>query len=182
MNPSVWLPPATPFTAQVTAVFEVPVTIALNCSVPKFGTFAANGETTTLTLTTGINVTVTVAEADARGSSSETANTVTCGGVGTVAGAVYNPVAEMVPFAEPPATLHTTLVLNVSVNAAVNCCVWLMTTFAIVGVTETCTTFPAVPLLHPLIKQIAAMATNKDCRRGMGMLPRAARNLRSLPS
>jgi hypothetical protein len=31
--PTVELPPATPFTCQVTAVLEVPVTVAVNCCV-----------------------------------------------------------------------------------------------------------------------------------------------------
>jgi hypothetical protein len=31
MMPTVWFPPATPFTLQVTPLFELPVTVAANC-------------------------------------------------------------------------------------------------------------------------------------------------------
>ena len=47
INPTVWLPPAMPFTSQVTAVLCEPFTDAVNCCVPKFATFAALGDTLT---------------------------------------------------------------------------------------------------------------------------------------
>ena len=47
--PTVELPPATPFTAQVTVVFEDPVTVALNCCVLPSRTFALAGDTETVT-------------------------------------------------------------------------------------------------------------------------------------
>src|SRR5690242_8776164 len=40
MVPAVEFPPTTPFTAQITAVFEVLVTVAVNCCVPEVGTVA----------------------------------------------------------------------------------------------------------------------------------------------
>jgi hypothetical protein len=48
--PVVELPPVTPFTCQVTAVFELPVTPALNQAVAPARTFALEGETLTVTL------------------------------------------------------------------------------------------------------------------------------------
>src|ERR1700687_5847021 len=86
MNPKVWLPPAMPLTCQVTAVLGVPSTDAVNCCVPKFGTVAALGDT--LTELEEAVVTVTVADVDFVESACEVAVTVTCGGFGTVAGAV----------------------------------------------------------------------------------------------
>ena len=44
------LPPATPFTCHVTAVFDDPVTVALNDCVAPARTFALAGETETVTL------------------------------------------------------------------------------------------------------------------------------------
>jgi hypothetical protein len=41
-------PPAVPFTLQVTAVFEFPLTIALNCAVPPARTLAVDGVTVTV--------------------------------------------------------------------------------------------------------------------------------------
>jgi hypothetical protein len=70
----------------VTAVFDDPVTLAVNCCVPKLATLAAPGDTTTATDDGG--VTVTAAVADFVVSAWEMAVTVTCAGVGTLAGAV----------------------------------------------------------------------------------------------
>src|SRR5713226_367845 len=133
MNPKVWLPPAMPLTSQVTAVLGAPFTDAVNCCVPKFATLAAVGDTLT---EVGGPVTVTVADADFVESACEVAVTVTCGGFGTVAGAVYSPVLEMVPFAAPPATLQATAVFDVPVTVAVNCCVLPTATLTEVGATE----------------------------------------------
>src|SRR5258708_8481394 len=49
INPVAWLPPATVFTCQVTAVFVVPVTAAVNCCVAKLLTVGVAGVTVTLT-------------------------------------------------------------------------------------------------------------------------------------
>ena len=44
MVPAALFPPATPFTSQVTAVFDAPVTVAVNCWLPPAGTLADAGE------------------------------------------------------------------------------------------------------------------------------------------
>ncbi len=114
--------------------FGAPFTDAVNCCVPKFATLAALGET--LTELGVAVVTVTVADADFVESACEVAVTVACGGFGTVAGAVYSPLLEMVPFEAPPATLQATAVFDVPVTVAVNCCVLPTATLAAVGATE----------------------------------------------
>jgi hypothetical protein len=50
MNPVVRLPPVTLFTCHVTAVFDVPVTVALNCMVPNTFTEGAGSFTVTVIL------------------------------------------------------------------------------------------------------------------------------------
>src|ERR671924_404593 len=102
---------APPATLQVTAVFVVPVTVAVNCCGCPTGTLTAEGETDTLTFCR----TVTVAEADFVGSAAEVAVTVTWGGAGGVEGAVKRPVVPIVPFSAPPATLQVTAVFVVPV-------------------------------------------------------------------
>jgi hypothetical protein len=87
MNPTDWFPPTIPLTSQLTAVLGVPFTDAVNCCVPKFATEAALGETLTVLEATA-GATVTVAAPDFVLSACELAVTVTCGGFGTVAGAV----------------------------------------------------------------------------------------------
>jgi hypothetical protein len=87
MNPTDWFPPAIPLTSQLTAVLGDPFTDAVNCCVPKFATEAALGDTLT-ELETAAAVTVTVADPDFEPSFCEVAVNVTCGGFGTVAGAV----------------------------------------------------------------------------------------------
>jgi hypothetical protein len=67
-----------------TLVFVVPVTVAMNCFCAPAVTWTAAGEM--LTATGG--TIVTTAEPDLDGSANEAAVTVTCGGVGTLAGAV----------------------------------------------------------------------------------------------
>jgi len=64
-----------------------PFTAAVNCCVPKFATETALGETLTVLATAAV-VTVSVAEPVLVLSFCEVAVTVTCGGFGTVAGAV----------------------------------------------------------------------------------------------
>src|SRR6516164_2138299 len=48
MVPVLPLPPVTPFTSQVTAVFEVPVTVALNWVCAPSATLTVEGETETV--------------------------------------------------------------------------------------------------------------------------------------
>src|SRR5713101_7416141 len=85
----------------------------------------------------GAVVTVTVAFADLLVSACAIAVTVTVAGLGTVAGAVYRPAVEIVPTVEfppvTPFTCHVTAVLLLPVTVAVNCCVVLTTTDALVG-------------------------------------------------
>jgi len=82
--PTVALPPAIPFTLQVTAVFAVPVTVAVNCCVAPVTTEALVG----LTVTATPETIVTDAEADLVGSNWLVAITVTVAGEGTADGAV----------------------------------------------------------------------------------------------
>jgi hypothetical protein len=74
--PVVELPPAVPFTSQVTFWFEFPWTAALNWSEPKVWTDAGFGDTETLILACS----VTLAEADLVVSTWETAVTLTVAG------------------------------------------------------------------------------------------------------
>lgn len=110
-----------PVTLQVTAVFEFPVTFALNCSCSPATTCAVVGEI--VTATGGMMVTVAVAEEVA--SATDVTFTVTCGGLGTLEGAVYSPVEVIFPHALPlhplPLTLQVTLVLAVPVTVATKC-------------------------------------------------------------
>jgi len=119
MNPVAWLPPATPSTSQVTFVLAVPVTFAVNCSVPNTPTVDDGALTDTVTLGAAA-VTVMVADPDFDEFACEVAVTVTVAGFGTFAGAVYNPVGEIVPFAAPPITAQVTAVSDVPVTVAVN--------------------------------------------------------------
>jgi hypothetical protein len=76
-------------------------------------------------------------------SAAETAVTVTTGGEGTVIGAVYTPVAEIMPtVAFPPATLLTlqvTVVLEDPLTVAMNVWVMPVCTLAVIGVIDTMT-------------------------------------------
>jgi hypothetical protein len=139
--PTVEFPPMILFTSQVTAVFDVPVTVAVNCCVPPTTTVADEGET--LTATVVDETIVTWAEPDFVGSACDTAVTVTVLGFGTFAGAVYSPLEEIVPTVEfPPVTLFTsqvTAVFDVPVTVAVNCCVPFAATVAGEGETVTVT-------------------------------------------
>jgi len=99
--PSEAEPPATLFTSHVTVVVLDPVTVAVYCPVWPNNTFAGP---LTPTVT---GSTVTPVEPIVVFESTLTAEIVTAVEVVTV-GAVYNPVAEIVPTVElPPATLFT---------------------------------------------------------------------------
>lgn len=138
INPKAWLPPAMPLTSQVTAELGEPFTDAVNCCVPKLATVAALGDTVTeLEAPAALVVTVTAADADFVASACAVAVTVTCGGFGAVAGAVYKPEFVMVPSDAPPATLQVTALFGVPATVAVNCCVFPMATLAVAGTTET---------------------------------------------
>ena len=85
--PTVALPPETPFTLQVTAVFEEFVTVAVNCRVRLRRTLALVGEM--LTFIDGGFTSVTAALPTAGGETEVSlACTFTVAGEGTVDGAV----------------------------------------------------------------------------------------------
>ena len=79
------LPPAAPSTLQFTVVFDVPVTVAVNCCVAPVRIVAEVGETETATEGAVI---VTMAAPDSLGFPVTAADTVTGFEFGTVAGAV----------------------------------------------------------------------------------------------
>jgi hypothetical protein len=118
MVPNVEPPPVTPFTFQVTDLFVVLVTVAVNCFVVFTRTLALVGEMLTPTGGGGGGgagfVTVTVALPTAAGVAALLlACTVTVAGVGGVRGAVYVPFTESikptVPFPPTaPFTSHVT--------------------------------------------------------------------------
>jgi hypothetical protein len=85
MVPVVVLPPATPFTDQLTLVLVEPVTVAPKGWVAETCTEALVGETDT---DTAAGVMVTAAEALVVESAALVAATVTVAGEGTLAGAV----------------------------------------------------------------------------------------------
>ena len=70
-------------------------------------------------------VMVTAAAPDLVGSDSSAAVTATVGGLGALAGAVYNPLLLMLPHVDPlhplPETLQTTSELELPVTVALNC-------------------------------------------------------------
>src|SRR5262249_55925309 len=78
-----------------------------------------------------------------------TAATVTVAGFGTAPGAVYSPVASILPIALLPGvipfTVQLTALLLLPVTEAVNCCFWLGTRFAVGGDTLTVTPPPPPP-------------------------------------
>jgi hypothetical protein len=134
-------PPTIPSTSQFTAVLVVPETVAVNCCESPTCTLALPGEIVTDT-GVGAGRIVTVALADCVEAKALCALTTT-GLVGTVAGALYKPVEEIVPTEEfPPATPPTsqfTAVLVVPETVAVNCCERPTPTLALPGeiVTDT---------------------------------------------
>ena len=74
---------------------------------------------------------------------------------GAVAGAVYSPPEEIVPQATPlqpdPVAVQFTVVLEVPVTEAVNCCVAPTASVTVVGDTATETTAGVVPVpLRPI--------------------------------
>ena len=112
-----------PLTLQVTAVFEVPVTLALKSCMPEVGTEALVG--LMLNNTASAATTVTFAETDLVGSATLVAFTVTVAGEGTLDGEVYCPLLEMIPHATPvqpaPVTVQVTAVFGVPATIPTNC-------------------------------------------------------------
>ena len=99
--PTVELPPLTLLTYQVTPLLVLVFTLAVNCAVKRTCTVADFGVTKTVTEVPG-GTTVTAALPDLLGSATLTAVIVSVGFDGGVAGAVNNPVEEMVPTLESP--------------------------------------------------------------------------------
>jgi hypothetical protein len=109
-------------------------------------------------------VSVTTAEAVALLSALLDAVTVIVGGDGIALGAVYKPLGEIVPtVALPPATPpanHVTLLFDVPVTVAWNCCGWLRATLICVGCKTTVTTEGPVEVI-PAQPGISTVATQK---------------------
>ena len=143
------------FTSQVTAVFDVPVTEAVNCFVCPVATEAEAGEMET-EIPAEAPLIVTGAMATLLESAELTAAMFTVAGDGAVAGAVYRPEPEIVPTVElPPVTAFTsqvTAVFDEPVTDAVNCCVWPVWIEADAGEIETET------VAEPAVKLISATA------------------------
>jgi hypothetical protein len=164
----------TPLRLHVTAVFVEPVTLAVNCCVFPAPTCAVVGEMLTAT---GGRI-VTDADAVLVLSAVEVATTVTSAGLGTAPGAVYKPLAEIVPQLVPeqpaPVRLHATAVFVVLVTVAVNCCVFPVTTFAVVGEILTMTGRTIVTVADAdLLVSATEIAVTVTCG-GLGTAPGAA--------
>jgi hypothetical protein len=94
-----------PLTLHVTAVFVVPVTVAVNSCIPLRLSMAVVGAT--ITATGGAMVIIAVATSV--GSATLVAVRVTVAGLGTVAGAKYSPLEFTVPTVEFPPAIPFTL-------------------------------------------------------------------------
>jgi hypothetical protein len=96
---------------------------------------------------------VTVARPDLDASATDVADTVTMGGLGTVAGAVYRPAPVITPQATPlqpdPESFHVTAVFDVPETVAVNCCCVPVTSVTATGDTETLTATMRVTIADP---------------------------------
>jgi hypothetical protein len=115
---------------QVTAVFVVPVTVAVNCWVWPAVRVALGGLTET-----PMTLRLTVAPPDLVASATPVAVTVTAWELVMLAGAVYSPLAEMLPTLG--LIVQVTAVFVVPVTVAVNCWVWPAVSVTLGGLTET---------------------------------------------
>ena len=158
--PSVELPPAMPFTLQVTALEDAPAILAVNACPAPVETVAEVGEIP-ITIPP---VSVTMADPVAVLSVMLDAVTVMVGGEGIALGAVYKPLGEIVPtLALPPGTPpanHVTLLFDVPVTVAWNCCDWLKGMLICVGCKTTVTTAGPVEVT-PAQPGIATAAMQK---------------------
>jgi hypothetical protein len=138
-----------PESFQVTPLFAGSfVTVAVNACIAPACTLAVGGATVTA-IGAGAAVTVIVAEADFVVSATDVAVSVTVGGVGTFAGAVYviatpepldaaDNVPHVAPLQPAPESAHVTPLLAGSlVTVAVNGCAAPTCTLAVVGATVT---------------------------------------------
>ena len=160
--PVVWLPPVTPLTCQVTDVLGTPLTVAVNCCVVKMATLAGFGVTVTATCC----AIVTVADPWSALLAAETAVTITVAGLGMVPGAVYKPLALMLPTVVlPPVvpfTCQVTAVFVVPETVARNCLVVPGLRVAAAGVTVTVMAGGGgVPLPHEPRNRAARLEKNK---------------------
>lgn len=114
-------PAGMPLTLQLTLLSLVPATVAANCCVIVHCELLRPSAATAGRTVTPI-VTVTLAEADLVVSARDTAVIMTEGGEGGVAGAVYRPLASIMPSIEAPpgapATCQTTPVLVLPLTVA----------------------------------------------------------------
>lgn len=149
-------PPATPSTSQTICTPFAGHSEAVNVCVNPSATLAVGGESAV----EAAHVIVTVALADFIVSAALVAVTVTLGGEGTFAGAVYvalaAPFATIVPTVEfPPATPFTPHVTAVDgapdpLTVAVKPCAAFVATFALVGEISTTMSSCSITLADPL--------------------------------
>lgn len=152
-RPPAVIVPAAGLRLHLTAVFDAPVTGAVNCCDAPPARLTEAGATLTTT-TAGIE---TLAWADLVPSALLIALTTTDVDEETVAGAVYRPLVDTVPAPFPPAmsaTVHVTAVFVVPETFAVNCCDLPGGTTAEFGETAT----PTVGVTPPLRTDTAASA------------------------
>ncbi len=134
-------------------------TVAVKFCVVPTSTVGLAGEIETVIA----GSTVTVAVPLRVGSATEVAVTVTAAGEGTLAGAVYNPLVEIVPQAAPlhpaPLSVHVTPLFNASLlTVAANCFVFVTFTEPVVGDTLTVTTATAAVIVIVVVALFVASA------------------------
>jgi hypothetical protein len=134
------LQPAPPSAQETPRFSKSSETIAVKFCVVPTSTVGLAGEMETVIA----DSTVTVAVPLRVGSATEVAVTVTVAGAGALAGAVYNPLVEIVPQEAPlhpvPDTVHITPLFCASLlTVAANCIVFVTFTEAVVGDTLTAT-------------------------------------------
>ena len=126
------------------------------------------GDTVT---TMGVMI-VTTADADVLPSALATALTVTCAGLGTAPGAVYNPPDVIVPHPAPvqpaPVTLHVTAVLGVPVTVALNSCCPPVISCAVCGETLTVITLLIITVALPCLVGSATEVAITFTKFGLG--------------
>ncbi len=118
-----------------------PLTVAMNWRVAEGVTVVEAGETLTVTGAAGAGCIVTVADAVELGLATLAARTVTAATLGTLAGAVYSPEAEIVPVAALPPIMPLTLQVTPwfvePETVALNWRVVVAATLALAGVIDT---------------------------------------------
>ena len=169
-SPELEMVPTLELSDHVTAVLDVPATVAVNCWVCESFSAAVPGVTDIETVLVGFNVTVAVADFDA--STTLTAVTVTVCWAAMLAGAVYSPALLIEPAFGVSAQV-TALLPDPPVTVAVNCVVWFAASEDVAGVTVTLTVStsvivavwllpfsPAVRVALRLGVRVPAMAVN----------------------